>query len=159
MTFEIIRKLEDVRPTPNDVDFSPVFDVINGQVPISKVEELMIDAANFGYEKGGNDATMECVWELVRAERLQEEFDALRRGNTKLLNSLMDMVNQFFYHRGEDGKADEDGPYLYHSFMSAEEYAIATLIKAGFAVETNKGYILLWDKINERVEEEREVEK
>ena len=70
-----------------------------------------------------------------------------RRGNTLLIECLMDMVNQFFCRRPDDT--------LSHSFMSAEENAIETLINAGFA-EDLEGctYRLLWDKLEERKQEE-----
>jgi hypothetical protein len=74
-----------------------------------------------------------------------KQIVALRRGNTILLEALMDMVNQFFY-TGQDGT-------LRHSFMSCEEGAIATLIDAGFAKEVDGGYLLLWDKLAERWQE------
>ena len=70
-----------------------------------------------------------------------------RRGNTLLIESLMDMVNQFFFERS-------DGT-LWHSFMSAEENAIETLINAGFAEELEGStYRLLWDKLEQRKQDE-----
>ena len=82
---------------------------------------------------------------------LEEQVASLKRGNTALIEALMDMVNQFFYHKGENGEPDEDGPILCHSFMSAEEGAISVLMHAGFAEEaTDKGYRLLWDKLQQR---------
>jgi len=66
----------------------------------------------------------------------------LRRGNTKLLESLMSMVDQFFYE-GKEG-------VLYHAFMSAEEHAIEVLIDAKMAEECEGGYRLLWDALEER---------
>ena len=70
-----------------------------------------------------------------------------RRGNTLLIEALMDMVNQFFYTRPDDT--------LSHSFMSAEENAIETLINAGFAEELEGcTYRLLWDKLEERIQSE-----
>lgn len=67
---------------------------------------------------------------------------ALKRGNTVLIDSLMGMVDQFF-------RDDGDGN-LSHRCMSAEEYAIKTLLEAGFAEEVNGDYRLLWAKIEER---------
>lgn len=85
------------------------------------------------------------------AAPLEEQVEALRNGNTKLLEALMDMVNQFFYSKNEDGKDDEDGPILNHSFMSAEECAIGVLLEAGMAEEVpGMGYRLLWDKLEAR---------
>lgn len=76
-----------------------------------------------------------------------EQIIALKRGNTVLIESLMGMVNQFFYET-------QDGEYLYHRFMSAEEGAIDTLIDSGFAeVVEGKGYKLLWDKLEQRKKE------
>ena len=73
----------------------------------------------------------------------RDEIERLRNGNTMLLEALMDMVNQFFY--------THDGEFLSHSFMSAEEGAIAVLIHAGMAEEVEgKGYRLLWDKLEAR---------
>ena len=70
-----------------------------------------------------------------------------RRGNTLLIESLMDMVIQFFHTRPDDT--------LSHSFMSAEENAIETLIEAGFAEELEGcTYKLLWDKLEQRKQDE-----
>lgn len=77
---------------------------------------------------------------------------ALRRGNKVLIESLMDMVNQFFIHPDVDSCGYDSTP-LRHSFMSAEEAAIDALLEAGFAIETDKGYVLLWDKLEERKKE------
>lgn len=71
-----------------------------------------------------------------------DRIERLRRGNTDLLEALMDMVNQFFY-AGQDG-------LLRHTFMAAEEEAIDVLIDAGFAEEENGGYKLLWHKLAAR---------
>lgn len=82
--------------------------------------------------------------EFIRdATKLENDVTALRRGNTQLLESLMWMVDQFFY-----SKIDSD--VLNHSFMSAEEGAIQTLLDAGFAEEAEGGYRLLWEKLEER---------
>jgi len=78
-----------------------------------------------------------------------EQIRLLKNGNTLLISALMDMVNQFFY---TDIYTDKDG-ILTHSFMSAEEGAIEVLIDAGMAEEVDKGYKLLWDKINARIKE------
>jgi len=80
-----------------------------------------------------------------------EQIARLRRGNTDLLEALMDMVNQFFYHKNEHSQSDEDGEFISHAFMSAEEGAIAVLIDAGMAEEVKgKGYRLLWDNLEAR---------
>lgn len=80
-----------------------------------------------------------------------EQIARLRRDNTALLEALMDMVNQFFYHKNENDQSDEDGEFILHAFMSAEEEAIAVLIDAGMAEEVKgKGYRLLWDKLEAR---------
>jgi hypothetical protein len=58
--------------------------------------------------------------------------------------ALMDMVNQFF-HDGGDG-------VLFHSFMAAEEEAIAVLVQAELAevIEPGKnGYRLMWEKLTD----------
>jgi hypothetical protein len=68
--------------------------------------------------------------------------ERLRRGNTELIAALMDMVAQFF-HEGPDG-------LFTHRYMSAEEGAIKVLISAGFAIERDGGYELLWDKLEKR---------
>lgn len=82
---------------------------------------------------------------LMQFTEEMHQIAALRRGNAKLIEALMDMVNQFFYTK--------DNGLLQHSFMSAEEGAIATLVNAGFAEETDHGYRLLWDKLVERYAE------
>jgi len=76
-----------------------------------------------------------------------EQIKALKTGNTKLLDALMAMVEQFFYQ-------ENDSNVLRHSFMSAEEYAIETLIEAGFAKETKGGYILDHEKLEKRMDDE-----
>jgi hypothetical protein len=93
--------------------------------------------------------------ELERA--LQEERMAIqryKRGNTALIEALMDMVNQFFASREINGEE-----VLYHSFMSAEEEAISILLEAGFAERVfpdREGYRLLWDKLEARKNEEQD---
>ena len=77
-----------------------------------------------------------------------EQIKALKAGNTKLLEALMGMVNQFFYH-------ENDSDVLSHSFMSAEEYAIDTLIESGFAQDTDDGYVLDYEKLDKRVRGEQ----
>jgi hypothetical protein len=69
----------------------------------------------------------------------RQKIMALRHGNTKLIEALMAMVEQFFYSQNEQGQHDENGEIFIHRFMSAEEMAIATLIEAGFAEEVEKG--------------------
>lgn len=82
----------------------------------------------------------ECVREL------RDENRKLKRGNTRLIEALMDMVNQFFF--------EEDG-VLSHSHMSAEEGSIEVLMAAGFAEEVDRGsYRLRWDKLKERQDNE-----
>lgn len=78
---------------------------------------------------------------LIQAENAR---DALYRGNTLLIEALMDMVGQRFYER--------DGVYS-HSFMSSDEQAIEVLMQAGYAEEVEpgkNGYRLLWDKVEAR---------
>lgn len=83
---------------------------------------------------------------------MTEQELKLKRGNTVLIEALMDMVNQFFIHPSIDSCSYDATP-LRHSFMSAEEHAIDALIESGFAIETDKGYVLLWDKLEERKKE------
>lgn len=80
-------------------------------------------------------------------EAAEDRATKLRRGNTILLEALMDMVNQFFY---EKDLGDWGGTVLTHTFMSAEEHAIAALVEAGMASEVSSGYVLLWDKLAAR---------
>lgn len=85
----------------------------------------------------------------IQAENIAREMnknEALKRGNTALLEALMGMVNQHFDHR-------EDG-HLTHTFMSSDEGAIAALIEAGFAEETKRGYLLNYDRLSERMRNE-----
>lgn len=75
---------------------------------------------------------------------------ALKRGNTKLIEALMDMVNQHFTEGHSGG--------LTHSFMSCDEGAIEVLIEAGLAEEVVMGnYVLFWDKLEERKRDEQKV--
>ena len=62
----------------------------------------------------------------------------------ELLESLMDMVNQYCSRL--------DGERVTHDFIPAPEKAISILIKAGLAVDTGDGsnFILLWDKLEDR---------
>jgi hypothetical protein len=56
----------------------------------------------------------------------------------ELLESLMDMVNQHFYHI-------PDTDLLSHSFMNSDEIAIEVLIKHGMAKEIRpNAYMLMW---------------
>jgi hypothetical protein len=56
----------------------------------------------------------------------------------ELLESLMDMVNQHFYHI-------PNTDLISHSFMSSDEGAIEVLIKHGMAKEIRKNtYMLMW---------------
>lgn len=78
----------------------------------------------------------------ARVVELDGQVFAMKRGNTILIDSLMGMVDQFFR---DDGNGN-----LSHRFMAAEEYAIKTLLEAGFAEEIDGDYRLLWGKIEER---------
>jgi len=89
-----------------------------------------------------------CVERIVE---LEDQLARLRDGNTKLLDALMGMVDEFFVHHGASGAPDEDGEILTHSYMNAEEQAIDTLIAAGMAEEAlGGGYRLLWEKLKAR---------
>lgn len=74
------------------------------------------------------------------------EIERYKRGNTTLIDALMQMVDQFFY--------DHDG-VLSHTHMCAEEKAIVVLLQAEFAEEAEGGYRLLWGKLKQRQEAER----
>jgi hypothetical protein len=63
------------------------------------------------------------IAEQEHVETLEAELAACRE-------ALSDMVNQFFIER-------ENGT-ISHSFMSAEEHAIAYLLKAGLAEEVSR---------------------
>lgn len=90
-----------------------------------------------------NSEAAEEITELrARVAELDGQVFAMKRGNTILIDSLMGMVDQFFR---DDGSGN-----LSHRFMAAEEYAIKTLLEAGFAEEIDGDYRLLWDKIEER---------
>ena len=72
---------------------------------------------------------------------------ALRRGNTRLIEALMDYVNQTFAH----DMNDED--LISHGFVAAEEQAIQTLVDAGFAEHVegwSNSYRLNWGKLEAR---------
>jgi hypothetical protein len=74
----------------------------------------------------------------------------LRAGNTLLLEALMLMVQQYFF--GEE--------FLSHSNMVCEEQAIKALILAGVAEkDPERGYRLLWDKLEARKAVEQAKEK
>lgn len=96
-------------------------------------------SAMSGYLKSGNAVRVSRV--SLDAKDLQQLLDLARIGVSAqgLADSLMDMVNQYF-SRGPDG-------LLHHSFLSAEESAIAELIAAGLAVQEGNGYRLLWEKL------------
>ncbi len=86
---------------------------------------------------------------IEKTNEKDEQINLLKNGNTQLIDALMSMVEQFFYF-------NEETKRFSHSFMSAEEYAIETLIKAGFAKEDDKGYILEYEKLEKRQIEEQE---
>lgn len=89
--------------------------------------------------------------------KLGEGVVKLTRGNTLLLDALMNMVNQFFYSKGQDGSYDNDGMILAHAHMSAEESAISVLLEAGMAIPHPYGYVLLWDALAARKRAERDM--
>ena len=80
----------------------------------------------------------------------KEKIKALKKGNTELIDALMGMVEQFFHFNDETDRFN-------HSFMSAEEYAIDVLIRAGFATEDHKGFILDYTKIEKRQADEGDL--
>ena len=104
---------------------------------------------------------LEQAMETLEAQRLlllsnhsdKEEATKLRRGNTVLLEALMDMVNQFFYHKDQDGGYNGVGDVLSHAHMSAEEGAISVLLEAGMAAHHQHGYVLLWPELATRKQE------
>ena len=57
---------------------------------------------------------------------------------TEILETLMDMVNQHFYHIPKTN-------LLSHSFMGSDENAIGVLIKHGMAKKIRpNAYMLIW---------------
>ena len=87
-------------------------------------------------------------WEL--AEEMARRLDRTQRGNTKLIEALMGMVNQNFTKGHSGGLAP--------SFMSCDEGAIEVLIEAGFAEQVEMGnYALFWDKLEERKRDEQKA--
>ena len=84
------------------------------------------------------------------AEEMARRLDRTQRGNTKLIEAMMGMVNQHFTEGHSGG--------LTHSFMSCDEGAIEVLIEAGFAEEVVMGnYVLFWDKLEERKRDEQKT--
>ncbi len=72
------------------------------------------------------------------------EFKAIRNGNTLLIASLMELVDNVFLH-------DED--LIYHMGTDAHKQAVETLVDAGFADKIGENYKLRWDKLEERFKE------
>ena len=84
------------------------------------------------------------------AEEMARRLDRTQRGNTKLIEALMGMVNQNFTKGHSGGLAP--------SFMSCDEGAIEVLIEAGFAEQVEMGnYVLFWDKLEERKRDEQKT--
>jgi len=79
--------------------------------------------------------------------QMKKDIEALRRGNTALLEALMDMCDQYL--------SDLDGDVCHHGFMSAGEQALALLEKAGMA-STSDGvtYELQYSALEKRKESE-----
>lgn len=77
--------------------------------------------------------------------RLREERDALRNGNTALLEALMGMAWQYMGHGDED--------LVRHSFMSAGEECCDVLEAAGVATPTPDGCRLDWAALEARKRE------
>ena len=66
----------------------------------------------------------------------------------RILESLMDMVNQNFYHPGNVRYNGRD--VIQHNHVAAHEETIDLLIELGLAEEfLPRKYILLWDKLDE----------
>lgn len=74
-------------------------------------------------------------------EELQAERDALKAGNTALIEALMNMAWQYM--------GDQDG-HCSHSFMSAGEDCCEVLVEAGVATDTGGGCILNWAALEAR---------
>jgi hypothetical protein len=69
----------------------------------------------------------------------EKEIAALKVGNTRLLEALMDMCNQYL------------GNPCNHGYMSVAEGALEVLEEAGMAeFHGDSHYKLLWEKLEER---------
>ena len=90
-------------------------------------------------------------------EQLREKLKRLKRGNTALIEALMDMCSQHCFNHNY-GQVDEfTNPLLSHDFVSSNEGALALLVEAGFAeTDNNVDYRLLYDKLKARIDEENE---
>lgn len=72
-----------------------------------------------------------------------EQCRQLRRGNTALIDALMDMVNQHCFPIASG--------VVSHGHLSANEGALALLEEAGFAEEVRPAiYALKWSTLDER---------
>ena len=80
-----------------------------------------------------------------KPQSTEAEILAYKRGNTVLLETLMNMADQYLSHI--------EGEICRHGFMSAGENALMILEEAGMAKsldDTGYEYELLWDNLNER---------
>ena len=74
---------------------------------------------------------------------LEKERDELKRGNTTLIDALMDMTNQHCHHNESD-TLDDGG-------LSSNELALEVLEEVGMAKHLQgRSWILLWDELKKR---------
>ena len=106
------------------------------------------------WDKGINPAWMIFKLILIDRKRRKKELDDLKKqvvslyiGNTRLIDSLMDMCNQHCAAGSKENVLDA-------GHLSSNEDALSLLEDAGMA-ETEDGYnyTMHWDKINKRMAE------
>lgn len=86
-----------------------------------------------------------------------EQIKRLKRGNTALIEALMDMCLAHCSDANHLRQTGEQNPMVSHDFLSDNERALALLEEAGFAETLNQvEYWLLYDKIQERIKAESE---
>ena len=84
-----------------------------------------------------------------KTQCLLDQIKALKNGNTVLISALMGLLNQHCIH---------DEEFICDICLSADEEAISILEDAGFLVKVSEGkYKLMWNKLEEREKELKEV--
>ena len=85
----------------------------------------------------------------------QQAVIALRRGNTMLLENLMQIVAHECVAPMTPKQGKRDKVIYHHYFLSVYEDAFYTLMEARMMKENGKhGYLLLWDKLEARKTQE-----
>lgn len=86
----------------------------------------------------------------------KEKILRLKRGNTALIEALMDMCGQHCSSQNYGKENEFTEQIVSHDFLSSNERALALLNEAGYAdTEDHINYLLRYDKLQKRIEGEQ----